>query len=220
MKISFRFPSLDSMLSGGLESDTVTLIYGEAGSGKTNLCLVLAHSVALSGKRVAYIDPEGISPGRVSQVFADAPGAVRRILFFRPLTLWEQGHAISQAAKLKEVGLVILDTFNMLIRLGSGDEKVDVGKALMSHLDRLHKIARERGIPVVIAGQVFTGSGDADPRIYFGDSAMHLAKTILRLEKTGPNMRRAVLVKHRSLPEGLSAEFRTCDSGICLPGDT
>jgi DNA repair protein RadB len=34
------------MLSGGIESGCLTLIYGEAGTGKTNLCLTLAKNLA------------------------------------------------------------------------------------------------------------------------------------------------------------------------------
>jgi len=234
MKVPFRFKPLDSILGGGLESGTITMVYGEAGTGKTNLCLVMARSVVSAGSRVAYVDSEGVSPDRVAQVFAESPDEVRQILFYRPTTLWEQEHSISQAVKLEDIALIIVDTFNMMLRPRSGEDRAEVSRSSDRQLDVLYRTARVRDIPVLMAGQVFggpvfrtgsgagTGTGNGDqitrkgPGIYYGSSAEHIAKTLILLEKTGePNHRSAVLMKHRSLPEGLSAEFRLCDTGIC-----
>ena len=41
--------SVDRLLGGGLETDCVTEIYGEGGSGKTLFCLEVAVRVARSG---------------------------------------------------------------------------------------------------------------------------------------------------------------------------
>ena len=49
---------LDNMLHGGYEKDIITTIYGPAGSGKTNLCLLCAMNTAREGKKVIYIDTE------------------------------------------------------------------------------------------------------------------------------------------------------------------
>ncbi|HUR25346.1 MAG TPA: AAA family ATPase [Candidatus Thermoplasmatota archaeon] len=64
---------LDGLLDGGLESDAITLVFGEGGSGKTNLALQCARQVALAGKRVGYVDTEGVSSIRLRQVFSAAP---------------------------------------------------------------------------------------------------------------------------------------------------
>lgn len=68
-------PALDALLDGGLEADAITLVFGEGGSGKTNLALQCARQVAQAGKRVAYVDTEGVSGVRLRQVFL---GAIRR----------------------------------------------------------------------------------------------------------------------------------------------
>jgi len=39
MRIKTGTSVLDELLEGGLETDTITIIYGPAGSGKTNFCL-------------------------------------------------------------------------------------------------------------------------------------------------------------------------------------
>ena len=66
---------LDGLLDGGLEVDAITLVFGEGGSGKTNLALQCAREVAARGRRVAYIDTEGVSAVRMRQVFAPAASA-------------------------------------------------------------------------------------------------------------------------------------------------
>jgi DNA repair protein RadB len=67
-------PALDALLDGGLESDAITLVFGEGGSGKTNLALQCAREAAKAGKRVAYVDTEGVSGIRLRQVFLGAVG--------------------------------------------------------------------------------------------------------------------------------------------------
>lgn len=75
MPLSTGVASLDDLLDGGLEEDAITLVFGEGGSGKTNLALQCARAVARQGKKVAYVDTEGVSARRMEQVFSapDAP---------------------------------------------------------------------------------------------------------------------------------------------------
>jgi DNA repair protein RadB len=69
--------SLDELLDGGLERDAITLVFGEGGSGKTNLALQCARAAARNGLRTAYVDTEGVSSVRLRQVFAgDRPHGV------------------------------------------------------------------------------------------------------------------------------------------------
>jgi len=59
---------LDRLLGGGVEEGTITEIYGEAGSGKTNFCLQATRECIASGEKVAYIDADGISIERLRQL--------------------------------------------------------------------------------------------------------------------------------------------------------
>jgi RecA/RadA recombinase len=67
-KYSAGCKSIDELLGGGFESGTVTQLYGEAGSGKTNICLQAAVECARKGKKVIFIDSEGFSPERFLQI--------------------------------------------------------------------------------------------------------------------------------------------------------
>ena len=59
---------LDDLLGGGIESGIITKTYGEAGAGKTNLCLQASRECVSAGGKVAYIDTEGVSIERLDQI--------------------------------------------------------------------------------------------------------------------------------------------------------
>ena len=68
-KISAGSYDLNKWLFGGYDKDIITTIYGPAGSGKTNFCLLAAVSQAKKQKKVIYIDTEGgFSIDRVKQL--------------------------------------------------------------------------------------------------------------------------------------------------------
>jgi DNA repair protein RadB len=72
-KYSTGCKSIDELLGGGFESGTVTQLYGEAGSGKTNICLQVAVECARKGKKIIFIDSEGFSPERFLQIASAMP---------------------------------------------------------------------------------------------------------------------------------------------------
>ena len=67
-RCSTGVPSVDRLLGGGLETDSLTEIYGEGGSGKTLFCLGVAHRIAREGRWVFYIDTEGLSVDRLGAI--------------------------------------------------------------------------------------------------------------------------------------------------------
>ena len=74
-KVSAGSYDLNTWLYGGYENDIVTVIYGGAGSGKTNLCLLAAVSQARKGKKIIFIDTEGgFSVERVKQLVGEKDG--------------------------------------------------------------------------------------------------------------------------------------------------
>ncbi len=95
--------ALDAMLGGGIETSCITLLYGEAGTGKTNLCLVLARNVARSGKKVIYVDSEGVSVERLRQISGkDYEEVTRNVLFSEVHSFTEQETMVDKAIKLAE----------------------------------------------------------------------------------------------------------------------
>jgi len=207
--------SIDGLLGGGIENGSVTMLYGEAGTGKTNICLQMAYNVARSGKKVAYIDTEGLSADRIEQIFTDL-SYVKDILVFSAHTFDEQGYGISQAARQAEsadaVGLIIVDSMTMFYRLRSDDPSVR--NELTRQMETLLNTARKNDVAVLITSQVYTNIGTGTFEFLGGHAVQHNAKTIIRLEKRANGKRAAVIVKHRSLPEGRSAIYRIVETGV------
>ncbi|MFQ5986598.1 MAG: DNA repair and recombination protein RadB [Thermoplasmata archaeon] len=220
MKIEVDCPSLDALMDGGVESGCITLLFGEAGSGKTNLCLQLARNVARAGRKVAFIDSEGVSLERLRQICGeDYDRLLPEVLFTAVHTMAEQEKAVSKAAKLAEttpeIGLVVLDSATTHYRL-TGDEAAREKErhALTRQITRLMAAARRRDIPVLVTSQVYTKLDTGEYSPLGGHMMSHNAKDILRLEKVAPQWRLAVIVKHRHLEEGAGTKFRLTGRGL------
>ena len=211
--------ALDELLGGGVESGCLTLFYGEAGSGKTNVCLQAARNVAREGKRVIYVDTEGVSLERLRQMCGeDFEDVVSRILFSEPYSNEEQEKLIGQAVRMvdeaTDVGLIVVDSATMHYRLTLRDDDPVDRRSLARQVARLLRVSRKSEIPVLLTSQVYTDIERGTVEPLGGHMLAHNCKTLVRLEKVGPAIRRAVRVKHRHLAEGHAVKFRLTDRGV------
>ena len=210
--------SLDLLLSGGFESGIITQLYGEAGTGKSNIVMQLAVQAVARGLRVIFIDTEGFSAERFKQIAG--PGAeemAAKIMIFEPMSLEQQAIAIREASKIagRDVGLIILDSATSLYRvLLEADDNRSIRRTLTVQLSELQEIARRHRIPVVITNQVYMDIENNSLRPIGGTGLEHICKAIIFLEKKGEGLRRARLMKHRSSPEGITADFRLTARGV------
>ena len=232
---------LDGLLDGGLEADAITLVFGEGGSGKTNLALQCARQVALAGKRVGYVDTEGVSSIRLRQVFSATPQLTvampdteggdalldlasatpslrdleSKVLFFTPYTIDEQERLVANATRVPDLGLLVVDSINMHYRLHidtGGDAEAEASRSLYKQLHHLTGFARQNQVPVLVTGQVYGGEDTTQP---FARRVMeHLVKALMRFEKRPDGARKATILKHRSIEEGRSARFRIGAHGL------
>jgi len=160
-------PALDALLGGGLETDSVTEVYGEGGSGKSVLALHLAGRVALEGRWVLYIDTEGVSLERIEAASgARFEEVLRRLLIARPRSLPEQDGAVATAAALaregrRPVGLLVVDSLAFFYRVAAAGEDADEGRAsLLGELAELVDVAGEAHIPALFTNQVSRNQRD------------------------------------------------------------
>ena len=217
--LSIGSARLDELLEGGLEGGAITLFFGEAGSGKTNICLQLARNVALIGKKVIYIDTEGVSLERLKQIAGENfEDVMRNTLFFEPHSFDEQEKFVDKAVKLAEssleVGVIILDSATIHYRLTRNDEEKGVRKSLSPQLAKLLAVSRSKDIPVVLTSQVYTDLEKGTFEPLGGHVLLHNAKAIVRLDKVSTGTRRAVIIKHRHLEEGKKADFKLTQKGV------
>lgn len=201
--VAFGHRELDSLLGpDGLEPGQITLLVGEAGTGKTSLALVLASGA----KHPHIVDTEGISLERIRQVGAEHAKIAR-------VTDFERQQKI--VGNIEEgCDLLILDSLVMLYRLERAERPEEASAELARHMADLVELAEKEGIPVVVTGHIYEWEGKK--RIVSGDVAKYWAKTIVQLEKLRrPGERRAVLLKHPHRAEGKKVRFKICGTGVC-----
>ncbi len=214
--------AIDRIMGGGIESSAITQLYGEGGSGKTNICLQVTRNVVQAGQKVIYIDTEGVSMERFQQICGedDHENISREVLFFQPLNSNQLKDAMRSTMKLVEkdlhIGLVVLDSATVFYRMNLGSGRDEDGRREISQiLLDLMNISRKLDIPVLITTQVYSSMGPGDVRPIGGHSLSHNCKVIIRIDKVGEKgIRKATVVKHRSMPTGEEVHFKLTGRGV------
>ena len=207
---------LDEMLGSGIESGIITKIFGEAGTGKTNLCLQAARECAVTGKKVAYIDTEGVSIERLNQMCNtdyDYKKILDNMLIFSPTSFENQEKMINDAIKVKDVGLIVVDTINLFYRINLENDKEGAMRCFIRQMANLQIAAREKDLHIILTEQVYTDK-NGDIRPFTNRDTEHMTKTVIKLEKTGIGKRQATVMKHRSQPEGKKSFFTITSKGL------
>ncbi len=222
-KISAGSYDLNTFLYGGYEKDIITTIYGEAGTGKTNLCLLVAVSQAKKNNKVIFIDTEGgFSVDRFKQIAGEEyEKFLKNIILLKPVNFSEQikvfSSLLDQIKNKGKIGLIIVDGMTMLYRLELAEAAQNEDKQKIKETNRelakqmriLAEIARKKLIPVVVTNQVyseflsseeFRAGKKAKTRMVGGDILKYWSKCLIELENS-KGKRKLVLKKHRSLPE-------------------
>jgi len=212
---------LDSLLGGGFERGVVSQIYGGAGSGKTNVCLQTMMNAVLDGYGVIYIDTEGFSMERLSQMAKEHLSHVAKgVSVYEPLDFSEQSDVVRQVERAvsemrKHISLIIFDSATSFYRLCT-DEYSDTERRreLGVQLSILHRLARTYSLAVLITNQVYTDVATGNLLPIGGVAIEHLSKAVIKLERLEGAGRRAIIKKHRSRPEGEYCEFTITADGL------
>lgn len=220
-KLSSGNKDFDNFLSGGYDTDIITTFYGPSGSGKTTLCLLAAISAVKNNKRVIYIDTEAsFSVDRIKQIEPENyKEMMKKILFLKPVNFEEQQKAFDKLRMLVDdsIGLIIVDTISMLYRLAVGQTRdiYEVNKRLGMQLSFLSEISRKKGIPVLVANQVYSNFDDKDKvNMVGGDILKYSSKTLFELQALKNSIRCAIIRKSRYLPEEKTFTFKLIHGGI------
>jgi DNA repair protein RadB len=207
---------LDNFLGGGIESGAITEVYGEAGSGKSNLCLQATRECANLGKKVAFIDSEGISIERLNQMCKkdyDFKKILDNIIFFTPDSFNSQEKMIKEASDNSSIELIVVDTLNLFYRMYLEDDKELTMRSFLRQMGIMQMAARKKDIFVLVSEQVYTDK-NAEIKPFTHRETEHMIKTSIKLEKRGIGKRTAIIMKHRSQPEGKTTFFTITSSGL------
>lgn len=221
-RLSVGCRSLDELLGGGIETGTLSLVYGPPGSGKTNLALSAAVTTAAEGGRVLVVDTEGMSPERLQQFVdgidpADGDLLTERIVVRDAHDFDEQEAAVKDVETVAEsIRLVIVDSLTGFYRLErtADDRDGDALRAVTRQVTHLLSLARKHDLAILATNQVFTDPEADRVRALGGHTLEHWAGAVIRLDRFRGGNRRATLEKHRSLPAGGTAGFRITDTGL------
>ena len=215
--------AVDSLLGGGIEAGSLTEIFGEFRTGKTQICHTLAVSAQLpvsmggSEGKVIYIDTEGtFRPERIISIAnrfqLDPTITLDNIVVARAYNSDHQLQLLIQATALmseSRFALLIVDSATALYRTdycGRGElasRQNNLGKFLRC----LQRLADEYGIAVVYTNQVVAqvDGGSmfvADAKKPIGGHIMAHASTIrLSLRKARGESRAMKVYDAPNLPE-------------------
>ncbi len=231
-KITTGSKELDALIGGGIESQSITEVYGKFASAKSQLCFETAVTVQLPKEKgglegnCLYIDSENsFRPERIIAIAKhfklDPDKVLKNIFVARAFNADHQMLLAEKTAdmiKEKNIKLIIVDSLTSQFRseyLGRG-MLADRQQKLNKHMHTLMKLAEMRNIAVLVTNQVMQR-----PDILFGDPTApiggeivaHNSKTRLYLRKAKEDKRVAKLVDSPSLPDG-EAIFRVTENGI------
>lgn len=221
---------VNQLLGGGIESQTTTELSGTNGSGKTQMCHMLAITAQLPvaegglGGEVAWIDTEDtFRPERIMEICRerglDGEEFVKRIHIGRALTSVHQAKLTHQLFELvpdNNIKLIIMDS--MMGHLRSeylGREMLSARQdALKGILQTLMQVALSTKTTVVYTNQML-----ANPVLFGGNKPTgghvmgHAATMRLEVRKGRNENRVMKLTKSPYLPEG-EAQFLITGAGV------
>jgi len=215
--LSLRCPALDQLLGGGLELGIITKVFGEAGTGKTTMCLQAARECFRQGGHIVFIDTEGVSTERLRQLCEHDKqicAIYDSLLFIRPRTFYEQEQAVQKACAMNDISLIIIDTMNRLYRVALTHDIEEARRCYVRQMTSLQLNARKHRQWVLLAEQVYTDEqGVIQP--FTNKKTESMVKIMVKLEKrSGRGMRTARLVKHPLKPLSSVISFRLTTCGM------
>ena len=231
-KLTTGCSSFDNLLGGGVETQSLTELYGEFGSGKSQLCHQLCVTVQLGEAQgglnggVLFIDTEStFRPERVQQIaprFGVKPQEVLKGIVYAEA--YTSNHQIvllenaDEVIKENNIKLIIIDSVTSHFRSEYIGREMLANRQqqLNRHLHKLVRLGRAFNTALVITNQVM-----ASPDAFFSKAVApvgghilgHMSHNRIFIRKGRNNMRIAKLTASPSLPEG-EAPMRITERGI------
>lgn len=226
--------ALDELLQGGIETGSLTEVFGEFRSGKTQLCHTLCVTCQLpldqgggEGKAM-YIDTEGcFRPNRlvaIAERYGVSPEQVlENVVFAKASNSEQQMELLKQAAALMSEDrfvLLVVDSATSHFRTdysGRG-ELSERQQNLAQFLRQLQRLADEFGLAVVLTNQVVANPDGMsfakdNTKPIGGNIIAHASHTRLRLKKSRGETRICEVYDSPSIAES-QCTFALGEQGI------
>jgi RecA/RadA recombinase len=170
--ISTGSKAIDTLLGGGIHTGMITDIYGESGSGKSQLCFTLCAKCARDAASTLFIDTAGtFRPERIMEI-SGSQLALEKITYVRALTAIDQINATKKVLEVRPT-LVVVDSLTSLFSTEySGPER---HRALMKYLHELALLAISSGCAIVVTNMVRT----APPVTLIDQAGRNVAQAVI-----------------------------------------
>ena len=220
-KLTSGAKAFDDLLGGGVETQAITEVYGEFGSGKTQLAHQLAVNVqrskedgGLEGLAVIIDTENTFRPERILQMATaydmDPKETLQNIRVARAFNSHHQmllAEKIGEMAKETPIRLIVVDSLTAHFRaefVGRG-ALADRQQKLNTHMHNLLRIADIHNAVILVTNQVMS-----KPDTFFGDPTRpigghivgHTATFRVYMRKSKGDKRIARLIDSPNLPEG------------------
>lgn len=214
-------PPIDELLGGGFRFGEVSLVYGEASTGKTTLALscITRHLQADPWAKAFYVDSDQkLSTQRMIQIAEGDEGLLERLLIWRPADFRQQTEVIEDMRDILPTASapLVVDSVTGLYRLEAGDPSRTFrsNKELNRNLGFLAEAAKSRKAAVLVTGQVRSILGDTPQVEPVAQRLLrYWSETVLKLESTSIQaVRQATLEKPADEPR--SVRFRLAETGL------
>jgi len=224
--------SLDGLLGGGIETQTVVELIGEFGAGKSQICMQLCVTEQLPpeegglGGKVLFLDTEGtFYPRRVYDIAQarglDPDSVLQNIIYARCYNSDHQILLVERASKLVEdenIKLIVVDSLISHFRgeyIGR-ESLAERQQRLNKHIHELLRLAEIYNCAVVVTNQI-----QSNPAAFFGDPnrpaggniVAHASTHRVYLRKSKANVRIARIIDSPSLPENATT-FQITANGV------
>jgi len=191
-KIPVGCVNLDRMINGGFTRGELTLIYGEAATGKTTTAIQAAASSAKMRLKVIYVDSDrSFTQQRFRQIAGSQSKDISELIsLFFPETFSEQRALIESLENYvtPSLGMVIVDSISSLYRAAFSDTAsvFSLNRDLGGQLAYLGELASSHNIACIITSQVHARLtppvSDIEP--VARRTLFHFPRTILRTRST------------------------------------
>ncbi|HXL50638.1 MAG TPA: ATPase domain-containing protein [Candidatus Limnocylindrales bacterium] len=214
--------AIDRLLGGGFPFHQISLLYGEAATGKTILSMQCVLEAARKEYKVFYLDSDQSFSANRMEGLAGGRELAERIVLFRPEDFDEQGRIVENIENLltKTPTLVVVDSITGLYRGGQVKPEGYFGRdrELNRQLAQLDALASRFAAWILLTGQVHSSptGGEWLVEPVATRTLRHWSDLILRLTQTPrSNVRDCFLEKKNGLDvSGNHCPFKITDEGI------
>jgi RecA/RadA recombinase len=201
-RISTGIKSLDGLLDGGFQVGEINLIYGEATTGKTTLCLttVFHHLSHNRPSKAVFLDIDNkLNVSRLKQISSHkGDDLLLRIQLFTPESFNRQSDALEYLPELIKGDLLVVDSITGLYRgeTENAEATFRANKELNRQLGYLSEIAKTSGSTILLTGQVRSVLDTKQIEPVAQRLLRYWSSIIICLEKgTAPGTKLAILEK-------------------------